>query len=197
MKTKVFIAVLLCTWVPAAMTPVAWGYDTKTIRDDSTFQFTVYPGNAEQGVSWGFYAGNWMMGMDFGNLNTQDQLLNGNIYAETQTSQLTLRYFMGNSFNLIFGYGWRDIQGNLWMNGQFSYGQLNTTEMTFGFSNQWIMDFGLILGVDWLVWTLPETHKFQGGGGGGTNQQWIDTLSTMGMAQAHTYLFKLSMGMAF
>lgn len=76
---------------------------------------------------------------------------------------LKARYFPGNSFNWILGYGRRDTQvklpGDLFDLVTHDYNDVLTHTRTeyaqLGFGNQWQWDNGMGLNIDWLTINIP------------------------------------------
>ena len=67
------------------------------------------------------------------------------------------RWFPGNSFNILMGYFQRGIASDSWPTTNASGGTVTykvdrkITDFSLAIGNQWIFDFGLTLGADWLV----------------------------------------------
>ena len=76
----------------------------------------------------------------------------------TYTNQgLNARYFFGNSFNASLGYHMRNysaVATSKSLSGSAAETftlDANTTVATLGIGNHWLMDWGLWIGVDWLL----------------------------------------------
>jgi len=66
------------------------------------------------------------------------------------TTELTGRYYLGNSFNIPFGVAMYKISKDDWTYLNVKY-ELNyqMTQLNFGIGNEWTYDWGGYLGIDW------------------------------------------------
>ena len=73
------------------------------------------------------------------------------------TSELTGRYYIGNSFNIPFGVAMYNIHKDDWKYTSSSTGNVTTwdldykiTQLNIGIGNEWTYDWGGYLGIDWF-----------------------------------------------
>ena len=66
------------------------------------------------------------------------------------TTELTGRYYLGNSFNIPFGVAMYNIHKDDWtylnVNYELDY---QMTQINFGIGNEWTYDWGGYFGIDW------------------------------------------------
>ena len=69
------------------------------------------------------------------------------------TSEVNIRYYPGNSFNWLLGYGKykRDYKDWESLNDTTYDVKVETTQVNFGLGNEWTFDFGMYIGADWLM----------------------------------------------
>ena len=82
------------------------------------------------------------------------------------TTELTGRYYLGNSFNIPFGIAMYNIHKDDWtylnVNYELDY---QMTQINFGIGNEWTYDWGGYFGIDWyqtgtvLSEDISVTHK--------------------------------------
>ena len=82
------------------------------------------------------------------------------------TTELTGRYYLGNSFNIPFGVAMYNIHKDDWtflnVNYELDY---QMTQINFGIGNEWTYDWGGYFGIDWyqtgtiLSEDISVTHK--------------------------------------
>ena len=66
------------------------------------------------------------------------------------TTELTGRYYLGNSFNIPFGIAMYNINKDDWTYSNVNYElDYNMTQLNFGIGNEWTYDWGGYLGIDW------------------------------------------------
>ena len=66
------------------------------------------------------------------------------------TTELTGRYYLGNSFNIPFGIAMYNILQDDWTYSNVNYElDYNMTQLNFGIGNEWTYDWGGYLGIDW------------------------------------------------
>ena len=66
------------------------------------------------------------------------------------TTELTGRYYLGNSFNIPFGVAMYNIRKDDWTYSNVNYElDYNMTQLNFGIGNEWTYDWGGYLGIDW------------------------------------------------
>ena len=68
------------------------------------------------------------------------------------TSELTGRYYIGNSFNIPFGVAMYNISKDNWKHTDGTTWDLDykITQLNLGIGNEWTYDWGGYLGVDWF-----------------------------------------------
>ena len=68
------------------------------------------------------------------------------------TSELTGRYYIGNSFNIPFGVAMYNIHKDDWKYTDGTTWDLDytMTQLNFGIGNEWTYDWGGYLGIDWF-----------------------------------------------
>ena len=71
---------------------------------------------------------------------------------EFNTSEITGRYYIGNSFNIPFGVAMYNIHKDDWKHSDGTTWDLDytMTQLNFGIGNEWTYDWGGYLGVDWF-----------------------------------------------
>ena len=74
-------------------------------------------------------------------------------YVTASTSEVNIRYYPGNSFNWLLGYGKykRDFKDWESLNDTTYDVKVETTQVNFGLGNEWTFDFGMYIGADWLM----------------------------------------------
>ena len=66
------------------------------------------------------------------------------------TTELTGRYYLGNSFNIPFGIAMYNIHKDDWTYSNVNYElDYNMTQLNFGIGNDWTYDWGGYLAIDW------------------------------------------------
>ena len=68
------------------------------------------------------------------------------------TSELTGRYYIGNSFNIPFGVAMYNIHRDDWKHSDGTTWDLDykMTQLNLGIGNEWTYDWGGYLGIDWF-----------------------------------------------
>ena len=68
------------------------------------------------------------------------------------TSELTGRYYIGNSFNIPFGVAMYNIHRDNWKHSDGTTWDLDykMTQFNLGIGNEWTYDWGGYLGIDWF-----------------------------------------------
>ena len=69
------------------------------------------------------------------------------------TLEFNIRYYVGNSFNVLLGYGKYSVTlKDQAFTGSTVYDlTYETTQVNFGIGNEWTFDFGMYIGADWLM----------------------------------------------
>lgn len=66
------------------------------------------------------------------------------------TTELTGRYYLGNSFNIPFGIAMYNIHKDDWTYSNVNYElDYSMTQLNFGIGNDWTYDWGGYLAIDW------------------------------------------------
>ena len=68
------------------------------------------------------------------------------------TSELTGRYYIGNSFNIPFGVAMYNLHKDNWKHSDGTTWDLDytMTQLNYGIGNEWTYDWGGYLGIDWF-----------------------------------------------
>jgi len=67
------------------------------------------------------------------------------------TAEVTGRYYIGNSFNIPFGYASYKISYPDWVYSGVTYDiDYSITQLNYGIGNEWTYDWGGYLGIDWF-----------------------------------------------
>ena len=92
--------------------------------------------------------------------STKDQNIN------FSTAEVTGRYYIGNSFNIPFGYASYKISYPDWVYSGVTYDiDYSITQLNYGIGNEWTYDWGGYYGIDWyqggskLSDTITVKHK--------------------------------------
>ena len=76
------------------------------------------------------------------------------------TTELTGRYYLGNSFNIPFGVAMYNIHKDDWTYSNVNYElDYNMTQLNFGVGNEWTYDWGGYLAVDWYQGGVKLSDK--------------------------------------
>ena len=69
------------------------------------------------------------------------------------TSEVNIRYYPGNSFNWLLGYGKYKLELKDWPSEDSTTYDIayEFTQVNFGLGNEWTFDFGMYIGADWLM----------------------------------------------
>lgn len=69
------------------------------------------------------------------------------------TSEVNIRYYPGNSFNWLLGYGKYKIELKDWPSEDSTTYDIayEFTQVNLGIGNEWTFDFGMYIGADWLM----------------------------------------------
>ena len=79
---------------------------------------------------------------------------------EFTTSELTGRYYIGNSFNIPFGVAMYNIHKDDWTYSNVKYElDYQMTQLNFGIGNEWTYDWGGYLGIDWYQGGVKLSDK--------------------------------------
>ena len=76
------------------------------------------------------------------------------------TTELTGRYYLGNSFNIPFGVAMYNIHKDDWTYSNVKYElDYQMTQLNFGIGNEWTYDWGGFLGIDWYQGGVKLSDK--------------------------------------
>ena len=95
----------------------------------------------------------WSFGLEYG--SSKASILSKSFTVSNQG--LYARWFPGNSFNILMGYFNRGFASDAWTTTNASLATVTykvdtkITDFSLAIGNQWIFDFGLTLGADWLM----------------------------------------------
>ena len=116
------------------------------------------------------------------------------------TTELTGRYYLGNSFNIPFGVAMYNIHKDDWtylnVNYELDY---QMTQINFGIGNEWTYDWGGYFGIDWyqtgtvLSEDISVTHK----SGTETGTTLSEANKTATDIKAFTGMFIITYGFGF
>ncbi len=148
---------------------VAWAADSAGNRKDQTVRLGMKTGlHVFYLVSTPFvleFPGeDWTFGLvygsgDFTTTQTSTTYSGGGYSSVTvtdtwkfTTSELTGRYYIGNSFNIPFGVAMYNIHKDDWMYTDGTTWDLDykITQLNLGIGNEWTYDWGGYLGIDWF-----------------------------------------------
>ena len=153
---------------------VAWAADSAGNRKDSIIMLGMAPVGIHPAtlmaapVRVAVILGDLTVGIDAGSGSPSYTSTGWTETTGTYTNQgLNARYFFGNSFNASLGYHMRNYSaeatatsststysGGSWTTTTASETftlDAKTTVATLGIGNHWLMDWGLWIGVDWLL----------------------------------------------
>ena len=152
---------------------VAWAADSAGNRGDSIIMLGMAPVGIHLAtlvappVRVAVLLGDLTVGFDSGSADNTQSSGTAKSTATYTNQGLNARYFFGNSFNASLGYHMRNYSaeatstsssstysGGSWTTTTASETftlDAKTTVATLGIGNHWLMDWGLWIGVDWLL----------------------------------------------
>ena len=152
---------------------VAWAADSAGNRGDSIIMLGMAPVGIHLAtlvappVRVAVLLGDLTVGFDSGSADNSQSSGTAKSTATYTNQGLNARYFFGNSFNASLGYHMRNYSaeatatsststysGGSWTTTTASETftlDAKTTVATLGIGNHWLMDWGLWIGVDWLL----------------------------------------------
>ena len=148
-------------------TSMAWAATTSNNRQDSIVYLGISPVGihiptlATRPISLGVYLGDFLVGAEYGKFSYNVTDNTSSASADFTNLGGYVRWFPGNSFNVLLALHKRSWDAR----AKVSYTDTATTltaqadaqlkadaqVVTVGIGHQWIMDFGLVIGMDWLV----------------------------------------------
>ena len=152
---------------------LAWAADSAGNRGDSIIMLGMAPVGIHLAtlvappVRVAVLLGDLTVGFDSGSASSSQTSGTAKSIATYTNQGLNVRYFFGNSFNASLGYHMRNYSaeatatsststysGGSWTTTTASETftlDAKTTVATLGIGNHWLMDWGLWIGVDWLL----------------------------------------------
>ena len=152
---------------------VAWAADSAGNRGDSIIMLGIAPVGIHLAtliappVRVAVLLDDITVGIDVGSADSSQSSGSAKSTASYTNQGLNARYFFGNSFNASLGYHMRNYSaeatstsssstysGGSWTTTTASETftlDAKTTVATLGIGNHWLMDWGLWIGVDWLL----------------------------------------------
>jgi len=119
---------------------------------------------------------------------------------EFTTSELTGRYYIGNSFNIPFGVAMYNIHKDDWKYTDGTTWDLDykITQLNLGIGNEWTYDWGGYLGIDWFQGGAKLSDKVSvkqtSGSVSSTSQTSAEKESTDISAFAGVFIFTFGFG---
>ena len=142
---------------------VAWAADSAGNRKDSIIMLGMAPVGihlatlAAPPVRVAVLLGDLTVGFDSGSADNSQSSGTAKSTATYTNQGLNVRYFFGNSFNASLGYHMRNYSAEATSKSRSGSAaetftlDAKTTVATLGIGNHWLMDWGLWIGVDWLL----------------------------------------------
>ena len=142
---------------------VAWG-DSASNRKDQTVRLGIKTGlHLMYLITTPFVVEmpgeDWTFGLVYGSgkLEVSTTVTSSSSSSTTKeiwdlsTTELTGRYYFGNSFNVPFGIAMYTVHRDDWDYGSVNYElDYSMTQLNIGIGNEWTYDWGGYLGVDWF-----------------------------------------------
>ena len=116
------------------------------------------------------------------------------------TTELTGRYYIGNSFNIPFGVAMYNVHDDNWEYSSTAAYELDysITQFNFGIGNEWTYDWGGYLGIDWFQGGAKLSEKASAtlvsGTESSTSKAKAETTSTEVQAFAGVLIFTFGFG---
>ena len=196
---------------------VAWAADSAGNRKDQTVRLGMKTGlHVFYFVSTPFvleFPGeDWTFGLvygsgDFTTTQTSTTYSSGAYSSVTvtdtwkfTTSELTGRYYIGNSFNIPFGVAMYNLHDDNWEYSSTATYELDysITQFNVGIGNEWTYDWGGYLGIDWFQGGSKLSEKASAtlvsGTESSTSKAKAETTSTKVQAFAGVLIFTFGFG---
>ena len=156
--TLIYIIFMSCSIIHAA--------DSKSNRGEGIVSFgasfgLLYWGNLTSPITIAVPGEEWTFGFEYGSRNFKTDSTSSGIKSEGSFNitdmGLFARYYYGNSFNSIFALNSMDSKMEVFATNQSTgataSGELSTSAIRFtaGIGNEWTLDWGLVIGADWLT----------------------------------------------
>ena len=116
------------------------------------------------------------------------------------TTELTGRYYIGNSFNIPFGVAMYNLHDDNWEYSSTATYELDysITQFNVGIGNEWTYDWGGYLGIDWFQGGSKLSEKASAtlvsGTESSTSKAKAETTSTEVQAFAGVFIFTFGFG---
>ena len=116
------------------------------------------------------------------------------------TTELTGRYYIGNSFNIPFGVAMYNVHDDNWEYSSTAAYELDysITQLNLGIGNEWTYDWGGYLGIDWFQGGAKLSEKASAtlvsGTESSTSKAKAETTSTEVQAFAGVFIFTFGFG---
>ena len=153
--------IILCISALFIVTSVVFAADSSGNRADSIIMLgssggihpaTIVAPPLRLGV---FLGSDWMLGIDSGSSSYASSSGDATGVATYTNQGLIARYFIGNSFNVLAGYHMRNYDASVTSTDSSGTATLDlkahANVATFTIANHWLMDWGLWIGFDWLL----------------------------------------------
>ena len=181
--TLIYIIFTCCSIIHAA--------DSKSNRGEGIVSFgasfgLLYWGNLTSPITIAVPGEEWTFGIEYGSRNFKTDSTNSGIKSEGSFNitdmGLFARYYYGNSFNSIFTLNSMDskmeVTSTNQSTGDTASGELSSSAIRFtaGIGNEWTLDWGLVIGADWLTGSTLWTQTVDASVNESTGS--IDTIDT-------------------
>ena len=98
---------------------------------------------------------NWSFGLATGSgvysYTTSSSGTSETLSVNTSLTEINGRYYIGNSFNIPFGYGMYKVSWDNWVYSGATYDlEYSINQLNIGIGNEWTYDWGGFLGIDWF-----------------------------------------------
>ena len=191
---------------------VAWG-DSASNRKDQTVRLGIKTGlHLMYFITTPFVVEmpgeDWTFGLVYGSgkLEISTTVTSSSSSSTTKeiwdlsTTELTGRYYFGNSFNVPFGIAMYTVHRDDWDYGSVNYElDYSMTQLNIGIGNEWTYDWGGYLGIDWFQGGAKLSDKItvtrKSGTETATSKAKAETQSTD--IQAFVGVFVMTFGFGF
>ena len=161
MKKKLSLLVLACLFCGG----LVFAADSASNRKDMTARLGMKSGIHLMYLTSSpfvleFPSEDWTFGLTYGSGKYSYSYTNYNTATSTyttktqninfSTTEVTGRYYIGNSFNIPFGYAIYKISYPDWVYSGVTYDiEYSITHLNYGIGNEWTYDWGGYYGIDW------------------------------------------------
>ena len=152
---------------------------------------------------------NWTFGLTYGSgtysYSYTDYNSSTGYTTKTQdinfsTAEVTGRLYLGNSFNIPFGYASYKISYPDWVYSGVTYDiDYSITQLNYGIGNEWTFDWGGYYGIDWYQGgsTLSDTKTIKHKSGTETATTLAQATKTSTDVSAFAGIFVVTFGFGF